>query len=203
MGMRSRTAAGNLGGVDEPPPAPADAEQPGPRRCDGRWIVGGGRAPEPPREPPARRCGIDPGNRGRAAALLGKMAARIQQYIGDRVPDLARSPQHVDVAAITEHAAGASKHAVHAARKARGDRLEPAREVPRATRLDDQVHVVALDRIMHETKSFPLARLAPASLQLGHQLRSPERGNVLPHPERDVTWMTRRQRFSSPVRIAS
>jgi hypothetical protein len=54
-------------------------------------------------------------------AALGKMAARVEQNVGDRVPHLTRRPQHVDVATISEHTAGAVKHPVHAAGKARGD----------------------------------------------------------------------------------
>jgi len=109
----------------------------------------------------------------------------------------------MDVAAIGEHAADAMEFPIYGPRKARGNCLKPARQVPRATGLDDQMHVIALDRIMNETKSAALARLAPASLQLGHQIRNSERGNVLPHLERDMTWMTRCQRCSPPVRIAS
>jgi hypothetical protein len=94
------------------------------------------------------------------------VAARIEKHIGDRASNLTRSSQDTDVAAIGKHTAAAMKDAVDATRKTRGDRLQPTREIPRASRFDDHVHVVALDRVVNETKSTPLARRAPASLQL-------------------------------------
>ena len=200
---RRSVRTGNLGGVDQSPPAPTDAEQPGPRRRDRRRIAGRRRRRTPTGEPPPRRRRIDRRQAGKRAAGLREVPARVQQHVGNRVPDLPRRPQHVHVAAIGEHAPSAVKDAVHATREARGDRLHPAREVPSAGRLDDHVHVVVLDRVVNQPKPAPLARLAPASLQLGHQPRSPERRNVLAHLQRDVTRMPACQRRSPPVRIPS
>jgi hypothetical protein len=122
------------------------------------------------------------------------MAARVEEHIANRIPDLPRRPQHVDVAAIDEHTAGAVKDAVHAARKACGDRLEPARQITRTACLDDHVDVVSLNRIVNEPKSAALADFAPAAFQLDHEIPGPELRNVLLHLQRDVTRMTRRQR---------
>jgi hypothetical protein len=99
------------------------------------------------------------------------MTSRIQQAVGDRVADLSRRLQNTNVAPIGEHSTGAVEHAIHGPRKARGNRLEPARQVACAARFDDHVHVVALDRVMNQTEATAVARLPPASLQLGYQLR--------------------------------
>jgi hypothetical protein len=106
------------------------------------------------------------------------VTTRIQQDVGERIPDLARCSQNVYMAAISEHVTGAVKHPIHAARKARGDRLEPTRQISHTRRLDNHVNVVALDRVVHEPEPPALARLPPALLQLGDELRRAERGNV-------------------------
>ena len=135
--------------------------------------------------------------------MLGNVPSCVQQHIGNRIPYLARRPQHVDVAAIGEHTAGAMEHPVHAARETRGDRLEPASEIPCAARLDDHVNVVALDRVMNEPKAAALTALAPGSLHLGNEPRGPERWNILLYFQRDVTWVARRERRSATVRVPS
>jgi len=129
--------------------------------------------------------------------------ARVEKDVRNRVPNLARRPQHVDVAAICEHAAGAVKHPVHAARQARGHRLEPASQIPRTSCLDDHVYVVALDRVVNEPERPALASLPPASLQLGDEPGRTQRRNVLSHLERDMTRKTRCQRRPPAMRIAT
>jgi hypothetical protein len=94
--------------------------------------------------------------------------ASVEQNIGDRVPDLARRPQNVNVAAVGKNPAGSSKDPIHGPRKARGDGLQPASQVARAARLDDQMNMVVLDRVVSEAKSATVAGLSPASLQLLH-----------------------------------
>jgi len=88
-------------------------------------------------------------------------------------------------------------------RTSRGDSLEPASQIKRARRLDDHVDVNVLDRVINEPESPAHASLPPASLELGNELRSPERKHVLLHLQRDVTWMTRCQPRPSSMRIAT
>jgi len=109
----------------------------------------------------------------------------------------------MNMTAICEHSAGAAEYAIHGARESRSDHLEPARQIPRAPRLDDHVYVVALDRIVNEPKPSALACLPPASLQLGNEFRRTERRNILLHLQRDVTRMTRRERRPAPMWIAT
>jgi hypothetical protein len=64
------------------------------------------------------------------------------------------------------------------------------------------VHVVGLDRVMHEPESPALAGFTPRSLQLPHQLRRAKLANVSSDLQGDVTRMPRRQRRPPPMRIA-
>ena len=125
---------------------------------------------QPANHRPEDAGSIRPSAGGRRAGL-GEMSTRVEQHVGDRIPHLTRRPQHVNVTAIREHAPRAVKHPVHAARKARGDRLETASEIPRARRLDDHVDVIALDRVVDEPETPALASLPPAALQLGDEPR--------------------------------
>jgi hypothetical protein len=92
----------------------------------------------------------------------------IHQHVGERVPHLARAGEDALVVALGEHSAGAPERAVHGEREARAERLHRAPERGAIARLDDQVHVVALDRVVDEPEARPL-------------LRSPKGGFDCPH----------------------
>jgi hypothetical protein len=94
------------------------------------------------------------------------VAACVEQYVRDRVSDLAKASKDVNVAAVGEHRARAPEYPIHRPCEARSTRLETASQIPRTIGLDDHVNMVVLDRVMNETKSTTLAGLAPASLQL-------------------------------------
>jgi hypothetical protein len=110
------------------------------------------------------------------------MPARVEQHVGNRVPDLARRPQHVDVATVGEDLPGAPEHPIHGPREASDHGLEPAGQVPRAGCLDQQVHVVALHRVVDDPEARALAHLAPAPLELGEQPARSQRGHVRSGP---------------------
>jgi hypothetical protein len=130
------------------------------------------------------------------------VTASVEQDVGDRVSDLAGSSQHVDVAAVGEHAADAPEDAVHRSRETGSYRLEATREILRAGRFDDGVDVIALNRVVGQPEPVTLAHLAPAPLELGHESPRSQSGNVALDLERDVTRMPRRQRHSPTVRVA-
>jgi hypothetical protein len=72
------------------------------------------------------------------------VTSRIQEDIGQRVPHLARRPQHVQVVAISEDLAATPEHSIHGSRQARSDRLHARREIVPARRLDDRVQMIVL-----------------------------------------------------------
>jgi hypothetical protein len=130
------------------------------------------------------------------------VAAGVQQHVGDCVPHLARRPQDPHVGAIGEHPARVPEDAVRGAREARGDRLQPARQVAGARGLDDQVRVVGLDAVVDEAEAPALAGRPPAALELGDEARAAQRGKVRAHLQRDVAGMACGEGGASPMRIA-
>jgi hypothetical protein len=64
------------------------------------------------------------------------------------------------------------------------------------------MHVVALHRVVDDPEAGALANRTPAPLELGQEAARSQRGHVPVDPERDVAGMPRRERSSSPVRIA-
>jgi hypothetical protein len=108
----------------------------------------------------------------------------------------------VDVTAVGENLPGAPEHPIHGPREAGHHRLEPARQVPRAGRLDQQVHVVALHRVLDDPEARAVPDLPPAPLELGQVPARPQRGHVPVDAEGDVAGMPRGERSPSPVRIA-
>jgi len=77
----------------------------------------------------------------------------------------------VNVTAIGEHAPRALKHPVHPARKARGDRLEPARQFPCARCLDDHVDMVGLrvsDQREHLDRAIVNTQIGIVNTKIGH-----------------------------------
>jgi hypothetical protein len=153
-------------------PAPARSQQPGACRGD-RGAVGSGlQAPGPALEPAPGRGVIDRRDVRQGPAGPRQVPAGVEEHVGNRIPDLAWCPQHVDVTAVGEGLPGSPEHPIHRPREARHDRLEPQGEIPGARRLDQQVHVVALHRVVDED------------------------------PEGDVAGMPRGERCAPPVRIA-
>ena len=64
----------------------------------------------------------------------------------------------MEMEAIREHRARPGEHAMHGPRESRADRLHAAGEIARGRGLDDQVHVVALDRVVNDSKSRSVDR---------------------------------------------
>ena len=131
------------------------------------------------------------------------MHSRVEQHVGDCVSNFAWGSQHVDVAAVGEDCAYPSKDAIDGSSEACRERFEAAGEVLFAGRLDDQVDVVALDRVVNESEAAAVADFAPAPLELADEPSRSQGRDVLSYFQRDVTWMTRSERCSSLMRIAA
>ena len=81
---------------------------------------------------------------------LGRMPARIEQHVGERIPHLLRRLQQAQVISLEEHRPGAPQRPVHRAREPRRKRHHPAPERIAIVGLDDQVRVIVLDRVVDE-----------------------------------------------------
>ena len=68
--------------------------------------------------------------------------------------------------AIGEHGSTSKEDPVHRAGQSRADGLHAAPQIARARRLDDQMHVVRLDRILDEPEAPALACPAEAGFDL-------------------------------------
>ena len=108
---RRARSARRLGGHYPTPAQPSDAQEPASRCSDHRWIARGKHVVRPSSEPPPRGRRIDPRSPESTSELRG-MTACVEQHIGDCISDLARSPQHVYMAAVREDGAVAPKHSV-------------------------------------------------------------------------------------------
>jgi len=103
---------------------------------------------------------------------------------------------------IRQYRPATAEHAMHRPRDPRADRLHPAREILRRRRFDDQVHVVALDRVVRDTKAPAIAGDAHRPLERAHEATTPQRRDLAPHAPRDVAWMAGVEGRVGAVRIA-
>lgn len=90
---------------------------------------------------------------------LREVAPGVQKHVGEGVSHLARCPEHMVVEAAVEHGAGTSEDPVHGAREPCPNALHAPRQRFPATRLDDQMHVVALERVVGDAELSTLAAL--------------------------------------------
>ena len=85
------------------------------------------------------------------------MLTTIQQDVDERVPYFERRRQHAGVVAIAPNSSTtAAEHAVDRLGEPRREALHATDERWLAVRLDDQVHVVGLDREVHDPE-YPFA----------------------------------------------
>ncbi len=172
-------------------PAPADAQQPRARPGHlGGGLRGDGACaerPPPPIEPArgARTVQVG-GRRAPDPTTLREMAPRVQEDVGQSATHLTRCAQQAMVVAPVENRPGPSADAIHGPRQASPDALHAARERLLAVGLDDQVGVVALQRVVRHAEVAALARLGQRASPLVDQRPTAQRGDALAHAQRDV-----------------
>jgi hypothetical protein len=108
----------------------------------------------------------------------------------------------VEVIAVREHATAQAEHAIHGSCEARGERLHAAREIAAARSLDDEMHVIVLDRVVREAEATALARSHQVAFQLTYQSHCSQRRQSTPHLRGDMAGMTPRQRRARTVIVA-
>jgi hypothetical protein len=90
------------------------------------------------------------------------------------------------VVAVGEDGTGASRDAIYRARNARADGFHAAAEHVAIARLDDEMRVISLQGIVHETKAGTRACDSEAPLELVYDCCGAERRHVGAHPQGDV-----------------
>jgi hypothetical protein len=128
---------------------------------------------------------------------------RIQQHVRDRVANLARSAEDLEVIAVAQHLPTTAGDSIHRSRKSRTERLHAAREISHARRFNDQVHVIRLKRVVNDTESPAVATLAERALELADETYRAERRDVSSDAQRDVAGMARGERRSKRMRVAA
>ena len=141
----------------------------------------------PPVEPTAARRRVDriPLDR-RPPSPLSQVPPGVQQHVREPTPHLSRRAKDTQVVAIREHTPGTPERSVHPARKAGGKRLHPAPERLAPVRFDDEVRMIALDRVVDDAKRASLATLRERTLDRSHRTLRPETGEILPDLQRHM-----------------
>ena len=195
--------AGDFRRMNQPVSPPPQAQQPTARGCNrGRpfdarpgGLLGAGL---PAIEPRPRRRGVD------AAPQLATprcgVSSGVQQNVCNRPADLERRLQHAHVVSIRQDRAAAPEDPMHRTRQARTDRLHASAQGSRVVSLDDQVRVIALERVVHQPEVAPVAALRERTLELADELCGPERGDTRSHLQGDMTRETRSD-FRSPTSV--
>jgi hypothetical protein len=113
------------------------------------------------------------------------MLPHVLDRVGDRVPHLARRPQHPQVVAIHKSGTPASERPVHSPREARGERLHSSAQRDRVIRLDHEVGMGALDGIVDDAEVAALGERAERRLDGRDEAPHAERRDPRANLERD------------------
>ena len=115
-----------------------------------------------------------------------QVSACIEQDVGEGPAHLARRAQAAVVVAAVEHRPAAATHPIDGAREPGANAHHAAGERLLAVRLDDQVRVVSLERVVRDTEASALARLGQGAPPLVD--KRPRRSEGTPGHTRRVTW---------------
>ena len=145
---------------------------------------GGGARPLPPVEPQPRTRPVQH-HRRHPTTPLPKVLACVQQHVRHRPTHLRRRTFHRMVEAIRQHPSHAPEHPVHAPCKACSQALHAVRKTHLALRLDQEVRVVVLDRVMHHPEPVPLRALAQRLPERPHETTAAQGRHIVQHAQRD------------------
>jgi hypothetical protein len=115
------------------------------------------------------------------------MLPHVVQHVHQSIAHFARRSQHAVVVALREHGTAQPERTVHCPRDPRSDRHHPAPERLRPVRLDQQVHVVALEREVHDSERALLGGLRERPLDFAHDSAVSQRRQAATHAQRHVT----------------
>jgi hypothetical protein len=98
----------------------------------------------------------------------------IQEHIANRIADLFRRPQHVEVEANWKNAPGPVEHAIRVACDACRHRLHSFAESFPTAGLDDHVDMVALNRVMDDSDVVTVADGREGTFERAEESGGPE-----------------------------
>jgi hypothetical protein len=153
--------------------------------------MGARQLPPPSVEPATGGGRIDASRaRIRSPAELRDVPACVEQYVGDGAAHLGRGSQHAHVVPIYQHGTSTPEGAIHSSCQTRAKSLHTAPQRRRSVCLDDQVRVIGLQRIVHESEPASLTCSCETRLDFANEA-DPSQGRRSGHdPERHMTRMT-------------
>jgi len=202
----TRSGGWDLVNGDQSVPSPADAKEPGPRAGDRRPGLGArriGSAVTPAVEPPSGGELVDPVACDPDVLASLFMPSEVVEDVAKGVPDLARVLQDPAEVAVYKDAAPAAKGAVHLFGETDREALEPPGEAACAERLDDEVKVPPLDRVVNEAEVLALFACAKAGLDQPREVAATKAWEGGVDGEGDVDWVSTRERRPRAVRDAA
>ena len=110
------------------------------------------------------------------------MLSPIQKNISQAVPYLAGRAQRPAMVAVREDAAPAPELAIDGLGESDGEALNPSSEGARVVRLDQEMHVIPLNRVVREAKAGP-GRAGEAAPDSGEQAGAAQRWQPGHDPE--------------------
>ena len=96
--------------------------------------------------------------RGRRTGGLRVVFPNVEQHVAKRVPHLSRSPQPARVVAARQDLPRELVDPLHRIRNARRDRLHPSPQRHMVVRLDDEVQVIPLNRVVSNSEAGTFTR---------------------------------------------
>ncbi len=162
--------------------APSDRQEPGPRarhRTSCSRVARLARShPSPAFEPTRGRRRIQPDVWRHPGSHLHGVVARVQEHVPKRTMDLARRSKKSEMVAIGDDRPRPLRNTVHGTREPGSDGSHPARQRDAIARLDDEVRVIPLQRVVHEPKPRTFARRRERPLDLAHDRHRAKRWDV-------------------------
>src|SRR5688572_6654985 len=181
-------SAWHLRWIYEALPAPTFSQEPVSSRCHRAESSGLAprRTPLPAIEPGSGRCDVE--HHGRSSSFpLTPVLACIEQNVGKSIPDFARRSQNAQVITTEQHGPHAPEHPVHRSRQPDSYGLHPATERFLSGRLDHEMDMIRLDRVMAHPELASLASSVQPRLELANEAPAAKRRNAAPHAQRHVS----------------
>ena len=128
--------------------------------------------------------------------------AEVLQYVPDGIGNFPARLQDVHVIPVQKYFAVPGGEFIQRAREPYCKTLDGARQHGGIVDFDDQMQMIALDRIVHDAHSEAVLDLAQCLLDGPHATEGPQKAHARQEAERDVHRMPRSERRTAQVRHA-
>ena len=170
--------------------SPAGSQKPGLGSGHRGAIGGRDRTPGPSLEPAARGRGVDPGigvRRNRDSRR--RMLPRVEEHVAKRRSHLPGRAERAVVIAAVKNCSAPTKDPIHGPSQARGEALHPIAQGRDALRFDEQMHVIVLQRVVHDAEVCALRDRAERVLHFANQVQRSQGRYVPANANRHQAWM--------------